>query len=339
MHICVLGGAGTIGATAAYTLLLHKPNWKISLVDPKLDAAQGHALDLNTSVAHAAHPLGKQETPKATTTRPYVTAYVDLDALAADCSPEEGEEASQTVPDLFLVTASRPRPEGAVSRGGRRSFLDQNRQIVDTLAPNLAAFEPVPVLVVTNPLDQITHRFWRQTPAEWGRKLFLGYSLSETARAAWAIANCRDVSAGAVSCPVMGEHGENIVPVFSRASIHGDPVEFSPSEQTSIRNTIRDIPYDVIEQRGEAETSRWVTGHGVALLAQALLTRDESVEVCLSTPLAGEYGYTDVALSVPLSPSATGVEQITEWDLTTSEEHQLEAAYNSVRTDINAGNS
>lgn len=56
--------------------------------------------------------------------------------------------------------------------------------------------------------------------------------------------------------------------------------------------------------------------------------------VCLSTPLDGEYGFTDVSLGVPLTLTADGVGEILTWKLSASEEDQLQEAYETVRSDM-----
>lgn len=348
MHICILGGAGTIGATTAYTLSLTRPDWHLSLVDPSHAPATGHARDIETALAHAAHPVGAPLTPATLPSSATVTAYPSLTELAAAYSPTElaadsadqlsteapdETEPAPSPPDVFVVAASVPRPDGAASRGERQSFLARNRDVIDDIAGDLAPFPPTPVILVSNPVDQLTYRLWKQTPDTWTRDKFIGYSLSETARTAWVIARRRDVSPAAVTCPVMGEHGENMVPVFSRAQIHGEPVGFTEEAQTVIRDTVRDLPYDIIRQRGEAETSRWVTGRGAALLASALGENSDHRPICVSTPLAGEYGYQHVALSVPVTLTGDGITEIHHWELSDRERTQLDAAYDAVAAD------
>jgi len=136
-----------------------------------------------------------------------------------------------------------------------------------------------------------------------------------------------------VYCPVMGEHGEHIVPVFSRATVGGEPVSLSSAERTAVLDYTRQIPYDIIDVRGAEGTSRWVTGRGVSTLVQSLLAGGVDDPICLSTPLAGEYGYEDVCLSVPVRLSASGVSEILEWDLAADERERLDAAYADISAD------
>ncbi|MDZ5811397.1 hypothetical protein U4E84_08565 [Halorubrum sp. AD140] len=98
---------------------------------------------------------------------------------------------------------------------------------------------------------------------------------------------------------------------------------------------VRDIPYDIISLRGEAETSRWVTGQGVARLTQAILADGVKGDpIALSTPLDGEYGFTDVSLSVPVEFGRDGIDDILEWELSEREYSGFLSAYESVKSDL-----
>ncbi|MFB6161400.1 MAG: malate dehydrogenase [Haloferacaceae archaeon] len=326
-HVAILGGAGTVGATTAYTLAGQEPGWEITLVDPDHDTARGHGLDVDSLYGHASHAVGRQLTPGPERTRAdAVTAVPDAAAL--------GGAGGQ--PDVVVVAASAPRPPDSAARGGREAFLERNADVMADVGRGLgdAGIDPVPVLVVTNPLDRMTYLLWRATGAAWDRRRFVGYSLSETARLARALAVRYGVSPGRIECPIVGEHGEEIVPLFSRTRVGGEPVDLNESERAALRDEVRDMPYDVIGLRGAAETSRWVTGYGVALLARSLARGGPPAPVCLSTPLAGEYGFDDVAMSVPVRLSDDGVERVLDWELAPAERDRLTAAYESIRDDL-----
>lgn len=311
MQVAIIGGAGTVGSTAAYTLAVERPDVDVSLVDVAVEEAEGHAIDVR-------HARTLSQLPQFET---------DGVRNRIDAGPSEADSIAAA--DVAVVTASVPRPSGAAKRGGRARFLKQNEELAATIAETLTEREPLPVIVVTNPVDHITYRLWRETG--WDRRYFLGYSLSETARAADKISDICGVSASDVYCPTIGEHGENVVPVFSRLTVDGEPVSLTEDERVTIREYIRDVPYDVIELRGAAETSRWVTGQGVARLTRAVLDGGLNGEpIALSVPLAGEYGFTDVCLSVPVRFGRNGTDRVIEWELNDEERDQLNVAYESL---------
>lgn len=316
-EVAVVGGGGTIGATVAYTLAISCPSLDVSLVDVDADRAAGHAKDIRHARCHAAHPVGA---PSLATEAGIESGAGTVRSAAPDPDTLAGAEC-------LIVTASAPRPEGSAQRGGRAAFFERNRAVMDDVAGHLSGLDPRPTLVVTNPLDRTTRRLWESSG--WPREAIMGYSLSETARLADWLADHAGVAPSAVSCPVLGEHGEHIVPAFSRATVGGDPISLSPDERQDALDFVRDAPYDVIRKRGEADSSRWVTGRGVTAVVERLVDGDP-VTTCLSVPLAGEYGCDGVCLSVPVRLGGTGWREVLDWELSDWERERFERARKAV---------
>lgn len=311
MRVTVIGGGGTVGSTAAYTLALARPNVDITVCDVNDDAAWGHATDVRHARSHASHPLGQATQPTG-----------DVETVAP--GPDAVRDA-----DCILVTASVPRADGGAERGGRETYWPANRDVADTIAGWLSEADPCPVVVVTNPVDRMVWRLFEQSG--WPRERFLGYSLSETARVADALARRLDADPAGVNCPVLGEHGEHVVVAFSRATVDGEAVGLDADTRDAIREYVRSVPYDVIQCRGPEDSSRWVTGRGAALLVETLLSGGCPEPVCLSTPPAGAYGIEGVSVGVPVRLSGRGVERVVEWPLPERERDALTDAAAAIR--------
>lgn len=317
MNVLVIGAGGTIGSTVAYTISVLRPNVDITLVDLRENVTVGHAIDIRHSTRHVTHNIGRPDFKN-----------VNIGTITvSDPDPELVTEAN-----CIVFAASAPRSVSDAQRGSRLMFLEDNYTIVDEIADWVRPAEPTPIVVISNPLDQITDRFWKQM--KWPRSCFLGYSLSETARIADELARRFDTSPNRVYCPVLGEHGEYIVPAFSRATIDGEPLSLSQQDRQEIIEYACDAPYNVIELRGTEETSRWVSSRGVASLVVRVLEGGVEKPVCLSTPLEGEYSFEDICLSVPVTFSETGINEIIEWSLSESEWERFKAAEESVRDTI-----
>jgi malate dehydrogenase len=306
-RVCVVG-TGVVGATTAYSLATTGVD--VTLVDADGDLAAGHGIDIRHATAHVSHALGAG-TP------------------AGDVAVGDPEPAAAADADCVVMAASAPRPEGARSR---MAFLDANRDVVADVTDWLGDLDPRPVVVVSNPLDRLVHLTYEGLG--WPRERVVGYSLSETARVADAIADLRGVDHAAVRCPVVGEHGDGIVPVFSRATVGGDPADLDADERGAVLDYARDVALDVIDKRGFDETSRWVTARGVALLCAGILDGGTEEPVGLCTPLDGEYGHRDVSVGVPVTLSATGVERIHEWDLDEAERERFDAAVADIHASL-----
>lgn len=299
-------GAGTIGSTAAYTLTT-VCGFDVRLIDIDGELATGHASDIRHANAHVSHPVGA-DAPTGS-----------IEAVAP------GPDAITDV-DCIVVAASIERP----NTGGRRlTFLDGNREVIDDIAEWMGPCDPRPIVIVSNPVDRLTYRLWRRT--EWPRRRLVGYSLSETARMAALVAEREGVRPKSVSVPVLGEHGDHMVAAFSRATIGGESYRPPTAVRERLLAATKQAPYDIIEQRGAEETSRWVSGRGVALLVRSIVTGGCDETVCLSTPLDGEYGESGVCMSVPLTLDSDGVETIHEWDLSDDERTELATAAERIR--------
>jgi malate dehydrogenase len=322
MHVAIVGGASTIGSTVAYTLAGTAPSHDVTLVDLDVDAAWAHATDITHARYHFAN------TPPATADRA-TDPRGEIDTATTD-------ELDRLDPDLVVFNAAAPRPEDATDRGARGAELARNRRIVEDVAADLRGLSPTPVLVVTNPVDRLVAHF--HSLLGWPRRYFVGYTLSETARAADAVADRLDVDRTSVVCPTMGEHGEHVVPVFSRLRVAGEPVDLPAADREAVREYVRDVPFEVATKRGAAETSRWVTSAGVVRVIRAIAADGgDGPPLCLSTPLAGEYGFENVATSVPVSLDRGGVAAIHEWELAESERRRLAEAADAVRADLDRG--
>lgn len=314
MEVAIIGG-GTIGSTTAYTLAVERPELDITLVDIDEDLIEGHAIDIrHARTLNRLPQFGNDgETGSITAVPPSVSAI---------------ESA-----DVAVVTASTERPPESVQQGGRAAFLDDNMEIAREVGELLAERDPLPVVVVSNPLDRITYRVWESTG--WDRHRFLGYSLSETARTADKLSRLLDVPPTEIYCPVGGEHGENVVPMFSRLTVDGDPVDLSREDRRAVIEYVRGAAYKVIELRGPEHSSRWVTGQGIARLVGAVLDGGVSgAPIAVSVPLDGEYGFEDVSLSVPVEIDRSGVRRILEWDLSEEELAQLAVAAEAISADL-----
>lgn len=315
MHVTIIGGASTIGSTAAFALAATDPSLDITLVDIADKAAWGHATDLlHASYFFTDAPVSMRDVDELGTVR-----SVGTDELAG------------VDPDLAVVAASVPRSEWSDGDQRRERFTD-TLPVADDVAGQLKRLGPLPVVVVTNPVDRITYRLWDLLG--WSPKRFIGFSLAESARIADAIAQFHDGDPNVVQCPTMGEHGEHVVPIFSRATVDGSRVEIPDDRRTEIIDYVRDIGFDIANRRGMADSSRWVSGAGIAHLVRTILGGGTEEPHCVSTPLNGAYGFDDGCLSVPVTLDGDGVESVVEWDLEDSERERLRQAHNVIYADI-----
>ena len=93
------------------------------------------------------------------------------------------------------------------------------------------------MLVVSNPVDILTHLAVIQLGLPWQQVLGLGTML-DTARFSSLIADELKLAPTQVKALILGEHGDSMVPIWSSASVDGLPLtgieQCTPGFQNSI---------------------------------------------------------------------------------------------------------
>lgn len=314
MHVAIIGGASTIGATAASALVGRFPTAQITLIDVDEAAARGQARDLRHGAYH--HADAPRESGSG----------IEGGTVRA-IHPDRIDSIS---PDVAIVTANvGEQPEEPLDRDFRTRRVDDRMVFLEDIGRQLEAIGPLPTLVVTNPVDRVTYYLWRSL--EWSREQFIGYSLSEAARAAAAIGRHLETHPNRVWCPTLGEHGERLVLAFSQATVDGEPVGIDEAAKAAIRERVLDTPIEIANARGVADSSRWVTSAGILRVVTALCGTATDRPMCLSVPVDGEYGLQDGCLSLPVMVGPTGVTRVIEWELPDDELSQLHAAHEGIR--------
>ena len=287
-------GAGFVGATAAYAMMLNGTCSEIVLIDRDEPRAKAEAAD----IAHGA-PLAKG-------VRAYAGDYKDL-----------------TGASLVVIAAGSNQKPGE----SRLNLLARNAAILASIVPQVVQAAPdAVVLLVSNPVDIMTSiaRALHPNPS-----LVMGSgTILDSARFRQLIGERAGVNARYVHSYVMGEHGDSSVMCWSGALIAGMPVAtFMSERQIPWDDKIKEtIAYDVRNAALSIIAGKHATYYGIGIavnsLADAIINDRHAVftvsgdspfdEVCLSLPrLVGRKGILETLMpplnkdeSVALSHSA-----------------------------------
>ena len=146
----------------------------------------------------------------------------------------------------------------------------------------------------------------------------------DTARFQFFLSREFDVAPNQVYAPIIGEHGDSQVAVWSHAQIAGEPVlDLLPSNtnieafKTSISNRTTQIGYDIYVRKG-------TTNFGISLslvrIVEAILF-NKNIIMNVSSYVGGEYGLSDVYIGVPTVINGNGADRIIELALTKKNYH------------------
>jgi malate dehydrogenase len=300
MNITVVG-SGKVGASAALNSCLRKLG-DVLLLDIVKGLPQGEALDIN-------HQLSE---------------------LGIDCSVSGSNEyADMKGSDIIVLVAGVGRKPGMT----RMDLLTTNANIIKEIATKIQSWASrAVVIVVTNPVDPMTYLTLKLLGTGRNRVMGMGNML-DLSRFKNFIHETTGFSRGSISAMVIGEHGENMLPLPRFSSASGIPLTtFLSREQilTTLEST-RKIAAEVISLKG---ATIHAPGNAIAAMIESIV-RDRKSLIPVSALLDGEYGASDVCLGVPVILGANGIEKIVELELDSSEKDMFDRGVRSVKTAIN----
>jgi L-lactate dehydrogenase len=296
-------GAGNVGATLAYTLLLQDVASRVSLIDINPEKALGEALDL----AHGA-------------------SYLDNIDIRA-----EGFEGIEDA-DVVVVTAGRGRKPG-------ESRLDLARGNIAVLDGILDAIEPhyrgAVVIVVSNPVDILTYVATRRLPAPHAKIIGAGTAL-DSSRFRYLLGREFGIDPRSIHAYVVGEHGDSSVPVWSMANLGQIPVtRYSPPGGSPLDEAARDRIHRAVVTAGKEVIQRkgatfYAVALSVARIVEAVLDDEKSL-ITVSSYIERLGDVSDVCLSLPAVLGREGVREVLPIALDETERRQLEESARTLR--------
>lgn len=292
-------GAGHVGATAAYALMLRALVSEIVLIDSNVPLAKAEAADI-----------------------------ADANALARPARISAGTYGDAAAATIAIITA------GAATQGSesRLAVLSRSAVIVgECVASLMAAGFAGTIIVAANPVDIMANVAFLKAELPAHRVIGTG-TLLDSGRLRQTLAEKLDVAPSAISGLVLGEHGDSEVAAFSSVRVGGLTLESftSPGEapdQDATAKEVRDAGYRILAGKG-------YTSFGVATaivrICEAII-RDERAVLPVSVLLTGEFGITDLYLSLPCILGAEGVERVLVPDLSTAEQSALHRSAEVIR--------
>ena len=173
------------------------------------------------------------------------------------------------------------------------------------------------VLMITNPVDILTYVFQKEGNFPTEKVFGIASSLDSSRFKLLLAKNLGTKLSEIFDALVMGEHGDSMVPIYSRAKIKQTPVLEVLNE-----NQIQEITQGV---RGYWRTLREFKSRSVYGIAKKVYDVSEAIihEKELSIPtsvlLTGQYGISDVCMGVPTKIGKEGVKEIQEIEIAESE--------------------
>ena len=291
-------GSGKVGGAAALFTALRKVTDEILLLDVVQGLPQGEAMDIN-------HMLAEKG--------------IDVNIRGSnDYSEMKGS-------DIVVVVAGSGRKPGMT----RMDLLKINASIVKGVVENIQKYAKDSMIVpVTNPLDPMAYLTYKVSGFQRNRVFGMGGML-DLSRFTQFIHEATGYSRNSIRALVVGEHGENMLPLPRFSTVSGIPLSsILPKEKIEeIVQGTRQVAAKVIELKGATVHA---PGNAISTIIEAVLNNTRQV-IPVATYLDGEYGYSDVTIGVPAVIGKNGVEKIIELDLDSNEKEWFKKGVESVK--------
>ena len=237
--------------------------------------------------------------------------------------------------DVVVITAGLPRKPGM----SRMDLLEVNAGIVTDVTKQILEHSEDPIIiVVTNPLDQMTTLTAEVSKLSKGRVIGQA-GILDSSRFAYFISEKLNVKMSDVYALTLGSHGETMVPVPSLCTVSGEPLVDILSEK-DIDELVKKTSEGGAEIVGLLKTGSayFAQASSAATMVKSIISDSNEVfPVCAW--LEGEYGINDVYLGVPAKLGKGGVTEIVEYDLTSTELDALREASKAVKDKVSELNS
>lgn len=291
-------GCGFVGSASAFALMQSGLFSELVLIDANHDKAEGEAMDI-------AHGL-----PFAGQMKIYAGDYDDIVDAA-----------------VIIVTAGAAQKPGET----RLDLVNKNVNIFKSIIPEIAKrnYKGI-LLIVANPVDILTYTAVKLSGLPENRVIGSGTVL-DTARLKYALGEHLEVDSRSVHSFIIGEHGDSEIVAWSSTNVSGIPVNdfcelrghFNHEEAMHrIADDVKNSAYDIIEKKG-------ATYYGIAMSVKRIcecIMRDEKSILPISSMMHGEYGISDICLSMPTVVGREGVEIRVPIQLNEQEESALSAS-------------
>jgi L-lactate dehydrogenase len=278
----VIVGAGSVGTTFAYSLLIRGLASQIAIIDVNRERAEGEVMDLNHGM------------PFAQPVRIWAGDY-------SDCRKA----------DIVVISVDK----GQKIEQSRLELAQGNFELLRQIVPSVTEYNNECVLlVVTNPLDVMTYAALKLSHFPKNRVIGSG-TILDTARLRYLLGERLQVDPRNIHAYIIGEHGDSEVPVWSLANVAGirlkeyyplAKVPYDPVELDSLFLRVRNAGYEIIKRKGR---TFYAVAMGITKIVESII-RNENAVSTVSCLLEDYYGVSDICLSIPVILNRTGIKEI-----------------------------
>ncbi len=290
-------GAGAVGSTTAYTIMLRNLAAEVALIDLNEQKEEGEVMDMDEGLC-----------------------FVETGCVKAS----RFSDASNA--DIIIITAGLAQKPGET----RMDLVNKNREIIKSIFHSIGTLKPTAiVIVISNPVDVLTYVAQEISGLPHNQVFGTGTSL-DTARLRTELAKRLGVYAQNVEGYVLGEHGDSEFVAWSTVSVGStkiDDLEVNKDEQDDLEELVKNTAYEIINRKG-------ATFYGIAItvtdIVEAILFNQHKI-LPLSVRVEDYLGVNGVCIGVPAVLGRDGIEKVWPLDLPRDEKKKFQKSASIVK--------
>jgi len=190
------------------------------------------------------------------------------------------------------------------------------------------------LLIATQPVDIATYIAYKVSGYDHSKVFGIG-TLSDSSKIKTLLSKELNYNSADFKIPVIGAHGENVIPLFSCASLRGIPLAKLKKFNPDVIDKIIEDTKTLIKEE-ETEKVNYIIPAFLTIKVIEAIIHDKNHIFTLSFYQKGNYDVDNVALSLPVAIGSKGIAEILDIDLTEEEQAQLTANANHLKKEIAA---
>ncbi len=300
-------GAGSVGATIAYTLTHKTIASEIVLIDINKEKVAGEVMDIEQGTCFRS----------------------PISIIAGDY-----EDAKNS--DIVIITSGVARKPGQT----RLELTQTNVNILKAIIPNIVTAAPDALyIIVSNPVDILTYVFTKISGIPENQIIGSG-TILDTARLRCGLSEHFKIAQNNIHAHVYGEHGDTSFVPWSCAYISGLSVdEYYQHLLSQGRTDIDELDKEKMEEYvrksgGQIIANKGATFYAVATavvkICETILASSDSIAT-VSSMMHGEYGIEDVCISTLTVIGPNGVKGKAPMRMNKSEVIKLKASADALK--------
>ncbi|MDD7740499.1 MAG: L-lactate dehydrogenase [Fusicatenibacter sp.] len=302
-------GAGSVGATIAYTLSTEDIASEIVLIDINKEKVEGEVMDIAQG-----------------------TCFRDPISIVAG----EYEDAKDS--DIVIITSGIARKPGQT----RLELTQTNVNILKSITPEIVKAAPNAIyIIVSNPVDIMTYVFTKISGLPENQIIGSGTML-DSARLRCGLSEHLKVAQKNIHAYVFGEHGDTSFIPWTGAYISGVSLDEYYAQMRKLGKEVQEIDKDAMldyvrKSGGKIIANKGATFYAVSVavckLVGTVLASSDSI-VTVSSMMHGEYGIEDVCLSTLTLVGPNGVQGKVPMRMNKEEVEKLKASADALKSVI-----